>query len=334
MFCPNCGQPVSDSAKFCEYCGFPMSSVQYAANTAANEQPTQAQPDVTYQQPVQAQPVAYQQMPTAQQVPSYAQTSIPTTTKKSFTQTGLFKVICIVVAIAAAFGIGHLVRKGLNSLFDRIIDNGTTIETGTDIDIPGIDIPNIDVDNIIDNLNFSNPLMIDSNGNPKVYSLLNCSGSSIVEALEGAGWSYDEDFVGWLSEDGNNAFFVNGLGDYEYDEDDIAAMDVDGGNDPCIMGLWLDDERYSSIEDLRDIVIGSINDQYEEDGDMFYVVTSVGLEQNLIYLWHDTDNGLYRMYVCNPASISEGLLYEAFGIEGSTIDEAWEYLTGRSIAKG
>ena len=66
MFCPTCGSPISDDAKFCPVCG----SAVGAASAAPAPQPTQIQP--TPVQAVQPQP---QQQYTGQQ--QYAQQPAP-----------------------------------------------------------------------------------------------------------------------------------------------------------------------------------------------------------------------------------------------------------------
>lgn len=72
MFCPTCGSPISDDAKFCPVCG----SAVGAASAAPAPQPTQIQP--TPVQAVQPQPqqrYAGQQQYTGQQ--QYAQQPAP-----------------------------------------------------------------------------------------------------------------------------------------------------------------------------------------------------------------------------------------------------------------
>lgn len=72
MFCPTCGSPISDDAKFCPVCG----SAVGAASAAPAPQPTQIQPTpVQAVQPQPQQQYAGQQQYTGQQ--QYAQQPAP-----------------------------------------------------------------------------------------------------------------------------------------------------------------------------------------------------------------------------------------------------------------
>lgn len=90
-YCPNCGNPVGDTEKFCQNCGVRI-EVPQAAPAQPTEQPTYTQP--TYTQPVYAQPDA------------------PAPKKSHKT---LWIVLTVVAVLLVAAAIGLLLWKPWNS---------------------------------------------------------------------------------------------------------------------------------------------------------------------------------------------------------------------------
>lgn len=451
MFCPNCAQPVRDGAKFCEYCGFPLASIQMptqvpaaAATTeddfdpsknmpvllygpppepviavetqpepepepepasepepepvvavepdpieAISTEPTiavAAEPVASYQQPVQAQPTAvypqaaqtqptygyqqpaqtqqaygyqqpaqtqqaygYQQSAQPQQTyayqqpvqqpaygyqqpvqqPTYVQASAPAQTEKTpFTKTVWFKILIGLIALLLVYGIVKAVSSAINIANVNNGSSSNSSSSGSSSD----DDPFSIIDNII---NPSSTDILDSEGNPTAYALLNLDGAEICDALVETGWTFDDDYLLWSSEDGNNAYYVCGPDDYEYTESDIRRMSANGGRDAAIMTVMLDDYDYDSFDEIVDKLIRvNMLDKYDAGEAMFLILETESGVKDFALLTYDSYSGLYRLDIANENAISCGYAEDFLGVYGTTLDDIWYDATGRSIAEG
>ena len=375
MFCPNCGQPIDDSSRFCTYCAFPVGAqpesepeqAEAVAEAAAEQPqaepapeapevepvaeapeaepapeapeakplpeqaaeplpeaqpvaPQQPQAEQAPQQPAYAAPVApqpgypqqpqyqtaaaYQQVPGAPQAP-YAQAGVPAPAEKtSVTSQTWFKVVVGLVIALILFAIGKAV-------FDNTV--GTIINA------------------------VSTVVVTDREGNPTADALINLDGDKLTDALDTLGWEFYDDERLWESEDGYDVLFAFGEGDYEFTEDDFESMDPCGGDETCIMTILVDSRDYDSLEDVADTLCqGRTQDQIEdEEYEIIYkIMESESGERYLVMISYAGYLGLYRVDIANPASISSGYAQEFLFLEGDTLDEIWQNLAGRDIAKG
>lgn len=351
MFCPNCGQPIADTSRFCTYCGFPIPGAQPAAQGAEEqpaasrqpvvaeqpiqeEQPVQeAQPEQTaaypqpvqeqipyqqsfqpqapqYQQPLtyqqaaaasQPQP-AYQQVAGAPQMPAYAQAASPAEAEKvPVTRQTWFKVIVGLVIALVVFGIG-------SAIYNNWIVGTINGNKGAEV--------------------------LDSEGNPTAYAIMNLSGAELTAALKNMDWTFDDDALLWESEDGNDAYYVFGEGDYEFDEEDIAGMQAGGGNKTSIMTLLLDDYDYDSVEDVNaKICKGATLDQEIDDDDevIYKVMESESGKRFFVMISHSGYNGLYRVDIANEAAIESGYAEDFLYVDGTTFEDVWEDVADREL---
>lgn len=365
MFCPNCGQPIADTSRFCTYCGFPIPGAQQAVQSAdeqpapsvqpivpgqpvQEEQPLQVAPpeqtaaypqpvqeQIPYQQTVQPQipqyqqtvqpqapqyqqPLtyqqaaaasqpqpAYQQVPGAPQMPGYAQAAAPAEADTvPVTRQTWFKVIVGLVIALVVFGIGSAIY---NNWIVGTINGNRGVE------------------------------VLDAEGNPTAYAIMNLSGAELTSALKDMGWTFEEKALLWESEDGNDAYYVFGEDDYEYTEEDIAGMKAGGGSDPCIMTVMLDDYDYDSVEDVNaKICKGTTLDQEIDDDDeaIYKIMESESGKRFFVVISHSGYNGLYRVDIANEAAIESGYAEDFLYVDGTTLEDVWEDVADRDIAKG
>ena len=312
---------------------------------ATYQQPAQAQPTAAYPQPVQQQTYAYQQ-PTYQQVPnqqvgtpqapayaqSYAQLDIPqTSTNEPITKKLWFKILIGIIAALVLFAIGKTVSDAISRA--QVNNGSATTQSDDPIVIDdGDDVFDI-IDNIVNSTNSTD--ILDSNNNPTVYALLNLDGATITEALREVGWSFDEDYLLWSSEDMNNAFYVYGEDGYEFTKSDIEGMAANGGRDAAIMCVLLDDYDYDSIDDVAEnIVRANIQDTYEDDDALYMILVTESGDEDFACLYHDDYSGLYRLEIANEEAIESGCASDFFGFYGYTIEDIWYEIAGRGIAVG
>ena len=85
MFCPQCGAPVAQGARFCSNCGFQITAVQNAQPAAAQPGTTQSTPQPQYAAHPVAQPAVSQQ-PFVQQPVAQPAASQQTFAQQSFAQ--------------------------------------------------------------------------------------------------------------------------------------------------------------------------------------------------------------------------------------------------------
>lgn len=317
------------------------------------QQPVQAQPAVTYQQPVQAQPTAaypqpaqqqtyaYQQpvqpqQPTYQQAAtpqySYAQLDIPAQTgKESVTKKLWFKILIGLIAALVLFGIAKAVTSAVSR---ALINNDSSSSTTTSTTPISSDDNVFDIiDNIVNSTASTD--ILDSNNNPTAYALLNKDGATITSALSEVGWTFDEDYLLWNSDDMNNAYYVYGDDEYEFTKSDIDRMDANGGHDPAIMCLLLDDYDYDSIDDVVESLIRvNIQDNVDDEDARYMILETETGEYDLAILYHDDYSELYRLEIANEAAVESGAASDFFGLYGNTVEDMWYDLTGRGIAKG
>ena len=176
--------------------------------------------------------------------------------------------------------------------------------------------------------------LLDSKGNPTVYSIFELDGSDLVDTIEGEGFEWTDSNKWWVSEDGNDAFYVSSNNDYEYLYDEITSLGVNGKGDSCVYVIVVDDRDYSSAEDAFNKLcnIEVLDVEWLDDDLGLAAVESPSGRQGMVLVNVDDEVGLYILNVINEEGVASGLLDEYIGDDyGSSVPEVWENLFDRSI---
>lgn len=309
---------------------------------AAYQQPVyqqQAYQQPTYQQGVATQPTYGYQQAQVQQTAAYPQTGVPQapvytqapasaqTEKKPFTKSVWFKVLIGVIIALLVYGICKAISTALT--INNINNQGSGSSSSSSSD----DDPFAIIDNIINSSTSTD--LLDSEGNPTAYALLNQDGATVCDALEEIGWTFDDEYLLWSSEDENNAYYVCGPDDYEYTKSDIRRMSPNGGRDAAIMTLMLDDYDYDSFDEVIDKLIRVKQvDKFDAGEAVYLIIETESGESDLALLTYDAYSGLYRLDIANENAISSGFAEEFLGVYGTTIEDVWYDVAGRGIAEG
>ena len=173
--------------------------------------------------------------------------------------------------------------------------------------------------------------VLDSNGNPTAFGILELDGADLVAALEGEGFEWEDDSKWWVSSDGNDCFYVSGNNDYEYIRSEISAFGVNAKGDSCVFIVVVDDRDYSSAKDAFDKLCKAGVEvrglAWLDDTTAIAIVESPSGNANFVLLTYTEDPGLYIVDFFNERAISSGLLEEYLGDNyGTTIDELLENL--------
>ena len=166
--------------------------------------------------------------------------------------------------------------------------------------------------------------VIDDKGNLTFHGILELDGSEIAAALELTGYEWEDDNKWWVSEDGNDAFYVSSNDDYEYSYDEIGALDVNGKGKSCVYVCVIDDRDYSTLEAAFKALcnIEIIGVEWLSDDLGIAIVESPSGNKSFVIMDYNTDAELYVMSIFNEEAISTGLLDEYLGDDyGHTIEE-------------
>ena len=166
---------------------------------------------------------------------------------------------------------------------------------------------------------------IDDKGNLTFYSILELDGSEIATALELTGYEWEDDNKWWVSEDGNDAFYVSSNDDYEYLYDEIGALKANGAGKSCVFVSVVDDRDYSTLSAAFKALcnIEIVDEEWlGEDSLGIAIVKSPSGNANFVIMDYNTDAELYVLSIFNEEAISSGLLDEYLGDDyGHTIEE-------------
>jgi hypothetical protein len=175
--------------------------------------------------------------------------------------------------------------------------------------------------------------MLDSKGNPTLYTIMEGDGSDIVATIEGVGFEWEQSNIWWVSSDGNDAFYVCGPADYEYPRSEISDLDVNGEGDPCVFVIVVDDRDYASGEDaFAKLCNVDVLDTEWLDSDLgLAVVQSPSGTMNLVLVNYNDEIGLYVLSIFNEDAAQAGIVDEYIDCGTGSVAECWEEYTGRSV---
>jgi len=176
--------------------------------------------------------------------------------------------------------------------------------------------------------------LVDAEGNPTLYSVLELNGADLVSAIENEGFAWEDERKWWLSSDGNDAFYVSSNNQYEFLRPEIVDLDVNGGSDSCVYVIVVDDRDYRNGKDAFNKLcnIEVVDVEWFEDDLGIAVVKSPSGTVNLVLIDVNEDIGLYVLDVFNERAVSSGLFEEFVGEGfGRSIEEIWNNVAGRSI---
>ena len=175
--------------------------------------------------------------------------------------------------------------------------------------------------------------MLDSKGNPTLYTIMEGDGSDIVSTIEGVGFEWEQSNIWWVSSDGNDAFYVCGPADYEYSRSEISDLDVNGEGDPCVFVIVVDDRDYASGEDAFEKLCNvEVLDTEWLDSDLgLAVVQSPSGTMDFVLVNYNDEIGLYVLSIFNEEAAQAGVVDEYIDCGSGSVAECWEEFTGRSV---
>lgn len=367
MICPKCGAAAFDGAKFCESCGSPLTGENpapaaesaYAAPAPETRQapqadpapaqapadPQPAQPQAAYQPPVGApeQPGAYDQQaavppygqqPAAPKTPWYGKTWVIVLFLIFFWPVGLIfmwmktcpwkKVakIIVTVVIGALVAINIAIGVIGCSIAVDAIDESSNRTQSSSQQLPPASSNS--------NSNTSWPsACYDNQGNPSIYAVTELTGEELVEFLPTVGFSWDSSTGG----------FVNSRYDYVSVDDEYGTLtkseirDLQKGGKGSNVSFWLITEGYSSVSSAIAGLSGGLTaiDTYIDDSEIGAVVLQ-GPSGTRHLAIVSLDDGIISAVVYPETAIAGGLLdAQMEGSYGSTINDVWKNLSGRSL---
>lgn len=326
MFCPNCGKYLEDGVRFCPNCGRrltqtssepqppvggstsvpaaqPEGAAEAVSPSAYSQSPEPAEasyqpassPGYTPPAP-QVSPASGGYVPPTEpghssawgvQTPDVAAQSVQAA--RPFYKATWFKVVAGIVAALVVFAVVSAVTGG--------------------------------------GMGFGSSSGADSYGNPTLGALMGQSGDELTSGLESRGWDYDDDLEMWVSEDGNNGYYVMGSDWYEYTESEMRELGANGGSLPCVLTLIVDSDSYDTAEDLFDALSVDVT----VDDDAWYSDTfggakvSYGGDTDIVTVSLNSDAGLFFVRVFNEEAVSVDEFIDYLGESmGSSVDDAWD----------
>ena len=172
---------------------------------------------------------------------------------------------------------------------------------------------------------------IDSYGNPTLYAVLNLEGWQFETMLVHLDCTFEGADVGWRNEAGLKFGVVGPEG--TLDDSDIAQLHKVGTQVPSIYILSV--PGYGSARDLLNACNVVVEDSYYlPDGSAIAVVHGLNRVRAFVVVYQS--NGQFTYLIATQSAMTSGLFAELIDskvVEGASITETWELLTGSHIGE-
>ena len=167
----------------------------------------------------------------------------------------------------------------------------------------------------------------DANWNPTLYSLVELSGAELTDLLESYNFTWDDEYYGWVAADGS-MFAVSGITG-EYSKSQIEKMPK-GTDGLVVMGLSVTgySTPKSAFEALSNDV--TVEDSYGYEDLYVGIIRNSASNRYLAVVAEDDGDQMILLFPEN--SITSGFFEELTGVDaGSSVNDVWKFITGRSI---
>ena len=168
----------------------------------------------------------------------------------------------------------------------------------------------------------------DSAWNPTLYAITELSGAELTDLLEEYNYAWDEDISAWVFDD-ESMFMVTGVSG-ELSKSQIEKLPKGSAGELVAIGLYFPNYKTpaSAFENLAKDVF--VEDSFDLGTFHLAIVQNSASDRYLTLLIDDFDGQMMLVFTEN--SISKGLFEELIGIDGgSSIDDVWELITGKTI---